>query len=164
MPVSRRIAPLPPAMKVDLLAQSFDLPRQVHNKLEADQIEPASGPQILDAAQNSNGLIVEIPATARGIHHRRHKSVFAINDYEAARQLSEARYRVERVYGTRVGFEDLQRGHRCFNRIANIFVISWKRWLVSLSISPGIAEDLVRLVNLLYSPCSFGSGTASNVS
>jgi len=92
----------PPA-KVELFAQSFDLRYQVHNKLGAHQIEAISGPQMLNAAQNTNSLVIKIPATACGIHHRRHKSVFAINDNEAAGYLGQARHHVECVHGACVG-------------------------------------------------------------
>jgi hypothetical protein len=72
-----------PSAKVELFSQSLHLPCQVHNEFDADNVETASGPQIFNAAQNAYGLIIKIPATARGIHHRRHKSVSEINCDEA---------------------------------------------------------------------------------
>ena len=72
-----------PSAKVDLFSQSLHLPCQVHNEFDADNVETTSGPQIFNAAQNAYGLIIKIPATARGIHHRRHKSVSEINCDEA---------------------------------------------------------------------------------
>jgi hypothetical protein len=72
-----------PSAKVELFSQSLHLPCQVHNEFDADNVETSSGPQIFNAAQNAYGLIIKIPATARGIHHRRHKSVSEINCDEA---------------------------------------------------------------------------------
>ena len=72
-----------PSAKVELFSQLLHLSGQVHNEFDADNVETASGPQIFNAAQNAYGLIIKIPAAARGIHHRRDKSVSEINCDEA---------------------------------------------------------------------------------
>jgi hypothetical protein len=81
----RRPCSLPVAAKVELSAQFFHLPVQTHNESDTDQVEAASAAQIFNAAQNPYGLIIKIPAAARRIHYRRHKSVLAIDGDEAPR-------------------------------------------------------------------------------
>jgi hypothetical protein len=64
--------------KAELSTQMLHLSCEIHNEFDTDKVEAASAAQIFNTTQNPNRLVIKTPAAARGIHYRRHKSVFEI--------------------------------------------------------------------------------------
>jgi hypothetical protein len=55
------------------LAQHFQFFRQVHDQLDARQIDAALGTEVLNSAECPNCLIIKPPAAVGGIDGRRHQ-------------------------------------------------------------------------------------------